>query len=512
MSMFSIDSRDDHRPRTSGRAAWRSTWSGMLRSTALAAAIALASMTLAPSSAMADDKSDKAKAGSKEVKTDQVELIFHSGRVIKGTLISETATEIKVKVTVAGMTAETTYPKADILTINRNLPVTDPKPADEAKKDGAKADEKKDAPAAVDTSGKPKVYLLNLKGRFGRDVNATPVQEILEDIRAEQPDYLVIYFDHTVQPGPDGELREFMPNTESMQNIGIAERLGLILYDEIYLNDKWTKKPQLVGWVHRALGGATYLPLLCPRIYYTSDALHSGLGYLDRLFGHADPVVREKWRGAWMGGAEGMAIRGGYDPRIVRAMLRIDMVLSYKIEGGKAVLFERMPAGPDEFLLTDDGLGENQDGMQDMIRFKGNDSLLLTADLARRLDISKGTADNFDQLLSELGITGEYVKVGEKADKIIKDWGKAVTDAEVDIRKLFRDWERAQEVKPPGDYKARSEARGRMISVLRQMKSILKRYGESIDPREIEGAPDDIISWVDRTIEAIQNAQRLDRK
>ena len=52
--------------------------------------------------------------------------------MVRGALISESATEIRIKVTIAGMSAESTYPKADILTINRNLPVVDDSKKDDA--------------------------------------------------------------------------------------------------------------------------------------------------------------------------------------------------------------------------------------------------------------------------------------------------------------------------------------------------------------------------------------------
>lgn len=484
-------------------------WSLKSLARGLALAVAIGVAGTASVSMAAPEKKDAAKKD--EVKTDQVELIFRSGKTVKGTLISETDTTIRLKVNVAGITGESTYEKADLLSITRNLPV----PTDAGKKD---PEPKKDTVAAADTAaptdsgGKPKVYIINLAGTFYRDVNITPLKSVMEDVKREQPDYLVLKFDHTLRPEEDGELREYGLTQDGIFQQEIAEQMGLLFYDNIYLNDKWGKKPKLVGWIHRAIGGSAYLPFVCPQVYFTSDGLHGGLGVLDLMFGYADAVVREKWRGAIMGGASGMAIRGGYDPILIRAMLRRDTVLSYRIDGGKVTFLERMPTGPNEFLLTDDGRGENADAMQDIIRMRGNDALMLNADTALRIGFSRGTADSIDDLVNRLGITGEYVQLGKNADKILKDWSEAVSKAEMDIRRLFREYERAQQVRAPGGYKERSEARGRMIGVLRQIKTIIDRYKESIDPEAINGAPENFLTQIDQTIEGIQEQQRRDQK
>lgn len=478
---------------------------------ACALAFALAATGAATAVAAYEPPAGDPKQGEEEVKTDQVELVFKSGNTVKGTLISEDDASIKVRVSVAGISAETSYAKGDILAINRNLPV------DGGDKPVEKKPSKKQPLGTVTGEfkggeGDPKVYFLTLKGRFGRDVNVTPLEEIVADIKKHQPDFLIIKYDHTVQPMQDGEIREFLPNTEGLQQQSLADRLGLVLYDSIYLNPEWEKKPQMVAWVHRALGGATYLPFISPKIYYTSDGLHGGLGLLDRVFGHADEVVREKWRGAMLAGAEGMAIRGGHDPRLVRAMLRTDMVLSYKVEGGEAVLMERMPQGPSEFLLTDDGREENADSIQDIVRFKGNDALMLDAETAQRIGLSSGTADTLDELMVQLGVTGTFNLIKGDSEKIIEKWGKEIDNAEVNFRRLWRDFERAAQVEPPGGYKERSEARSRMISILRQVKSLVARYKESIDPEEIDGAPDNWMLQLDYMIDQLQQDQRRDKK
>lgn len=506
MSLFTIGTHDQH-PLAAARTSWR--W--LLRTSALAATIALASMTLAPSvssaSALADDKADKAK----DVKTDQVELIFHSGRVIKGTLISETATEIKVKVTVAGMTAETTYPKADILTINRNLPVTDDTKKDDSKK------EETDKPKDADDAKKPKndgptIYFLTLTGEFGRNVSKTSVSRLIEDIKKHEPDILLVRFD--MEFARWGEVTpDFAPTADGQYDLlETARSIATYFTEDLMRDPAVKKKPRMVGWVKKALGGAAFLPFIFPELYYTSDGHHGGIGYLEHMFdGVGDDRAREKQYSLRLGRAEGMAAIGGYSALLVRAMSRTDYVLSYRMDGGKAVYIEnQMPSGPSEFLLTDDGAGDNADTMQDILRFRGNDVLTLDAPTAERIGMSRGTADKLDDLVLKLGITREYNLEKGKSESIMKDWSKDVSKAEADVTRLIREYTQV-EVREPGRYKQRTEARTTRKRLLMEVQSKLDKYGEAINPRRIQGMPADLIGQIKRVIYQIEQQQRLDR-
>jgi hypothetical protein len=192
-------------------------------------------------------------------------------------------------------------------------------------------------------------------------------------------------------------------------------------------------------------------------------------------------------------------------------MSRADYVLSYRIEGGQVVYLEnQMPSGPSEFLLTDDGKGENRDSMPDILRFKANDVLTLDAPTAERLGISKGTCNKLDEVLLKLGIDREYKLVEGDSKKILSDWSEAVAKAEHDITNLLRQYTQVQ-VREPGRYKERTEARGQRKRLLLAVKAQLDRYGEAINPRAIRGMPQDLIGQIDLVIYQIEQEQRLDR-
>lgn len=486
----------------------RRVWSIAASLAAGVAVLAVSAVSVPHALAANPGGRDRTAPKADETKTDQVELIFRSGNVVRGTLIEEDEGSIKVRVRVGTIEAETTYPKADILAINRNLPAPgapDTKPATSSRSTTAPA-----ASARKQDGGLPKVYVLELKGEFGRDVAATPFKEVMADVRKHQPDYFVLRFD--LEPKTQGqEFSEVLPSQDGLYKQGVAEKIFLEMYDNLVRDPSLEKKPEIVAWVNRAIGGSAYLPFACPKIVFTTEGRHGGLGYLDRVFGYADEVVREKWRGALLAGMKGMAIDGGHDPRLVEAMLRNDYVLSYKIEGGKVVYLERMPQGPNEFLLTDDGRGENQDAMEDIARYRGNDALMLNAELALRLGVSMGTADSLGDLMTLLGVTSQYVEVDGAGTKILERWSKEITDAEITFRRLFRDYGRAQEVRAPGTWREQNEAWGRQIQILQQVNSLLQRTRESINPREIQGAPENWMQQIDMQIDALRQAIRRNR-
>ena len=84
------------------------------------------------------------------------------------------------------------------------------------------------------------------------------------------------------------------------------------------------------------------------------------------------------------------------------------------------------------------------------------------------------------------------------------------TKAESAIQKLINEY---REVKPkdPGGYQERTAARGKRKSILLQVKALLDRYGEAINPRKIRGTPEGLLQQIDLIIFEIEEQQRLDK-
>jgi hypothetical protein len=254
------------------------------------------------------------------------------------------------------------------------------------------------------------------------------------------------------------------------------------------------------------------MPFTAKEMYYTSDALHGGIGYLEKLMdGIGDERTREKQYSLLMARAEGLLVEGGHNPLIMRAMCRTDFVCSVRFENGVPVLLPNVyPSSPDEILLTDDGKDDRKDTAADMVRHRGNDVLTLDAEMAFRLEVSRGTADTLDDLMDRMGLPRNYIVIRGRSAQIFRDWSRAVTNAEDQFARMWRQFDDVR-VRPPGDYSARTRARGERKQILNKIKALLQRYQEAINPREIRGAPDDWINQIDMMIQTIDAQQLADR-
>ncbi|MCL4740570.1 MAG: hypothetical protein KJZ54_00040 [Phycisphaerales bacterium] len=429
-------------------------------------------------------------------------LIFKDGRIVEGRVLEETATEIRFEVKVGTIAAPTVYRKADILEVQRGAATDAPaSPAPGVR------DERRDAsPRVTGDPGAPGIYVMEMTGRIGRDISVTPIRNVLEDARQHKPDVLIVVIDNAWQFG-DG--RDAPDDAASFGQIFIAEDIEPIFTQEI--PQKWGYSPRIIIWVKKAMGGACFIPFNFPEIYFHPDGKMGGIGNLIFQYGNTgDEMVREKLFSAGMGHARGMANHGGYDPRIVTAMARTDYVLSYRMVGGRAELLERLPEGPNEFLLTNDGTkDEFKDTIQALARGEGKNTLTLNAKVARDLGVSKGTVSNLDELLFELQLHRRHNLIEGRAKQIWERWGKDITEGEREIRRLMQEFGRIQ---VQGDYNQRSAARAQQIRTLQRIQQILKRFEEvaSLGLMELEGVPSP--QEIDVIIEQIRQEQMKDKR
>jgi hypothetical protein len=437
-------------------------------------------------------------------------IILRNGRIIEGKVLEESDTRIRFMIVTAGISAPQWFDKSDVLKVERG----------EAKTDAAKAEPAKDPSAPKAAAATPpaadarKVYVIELSGQFGEDITQTPIRQAVADAKEKGAEYLIFVLNNEWSIN-DGGIKEQLPNdTAAFDELFRTEEITPIFMNEI--PREWEHPPKVVFWIKQAMGGAAFLPFVCPTIYMSSESRWGGIGNLSNLFGSTgDELVRQKQYSLRMGHAEGWANAGGYDYRLVKAMARVEYVLSYKMVGGKPVLLERMPESPDEFLLTDDGKDERADTIQDLARGRGNDVLTLNADLARKLFISKGTVDRLEDLIFELGVSRNYTRVDEKSKSIMEGWSRALTNAKNDLRRLVREF---RQIQVQGDYNERARARGAQIAKLNDMKRIISRFKEALTPRWFAqngfpgGSADDVIAWIDGQIEQIRQQQLLDKK
>ena len=272
-------------------------------------------------------------------------------------------------------------------------------------------------------------------------------------------------------------------DTANFDEIFRGERIAAIFQEEI--PREWNPQPKVVFWVKTAMGGASLLPFICPNIYFHSEGRMGGLGNLSFIFdGVGDDVVREKQRSLRLGHAEGWAIAGGYDYRLIRAMARMEYVLSMRWVDGKVELFEGYPTNPGEELLTDDGMGPNADTLRERVDGTGNDILTLNARIAKAVGVSKGTVDTQAELITALGLDRTGVMTPGRSKLVMKDWSDGLDNAKRKIVKLLQeDMRDAMRVQPPAGQSERTKSRGQQIRILEEVKGLLTRWGEGLTPR-----------------------------
>ncbi|MBL8963449.1 MAG: hypothetical protein JNK70_05205, partial [Phycisphaerae bacterium] len=190
---------------------------------------------------------------------------------------------------------------------------------------------------------------------------------------------------------------------------------------------------------------------------------------------------------------------------IINAMVVKEYVLSAKIEGGRVTYFERMPEGPDEILLTDDGEDERADLLKDVVAGEGNDVLTLNAKLARDLGLSKGTVDTLEDLLIEMGHSRDWSEIKDgRARQILSRWSSDLTSAMRDLR--VRIPQRLAEINPGGTFQERTRARGQRKRILQEMQGLFRKYQEVFG----EDAAAQEISNLSTQIELLDQEQQRD--
>ncbi len=455
----------------------------ILASTALAATIALAPLPAVAATAEATDR-----------------VIFHTGNIVEGKVLEETATEITMLVVQGTMSAQMTYPKADILKVERGVleATAAAVPDDAPALDRRDTDDTEEA--ALD--GTYRVYHLKLSGQFGRDISETPIRDAIDDARDEGATHIIIELNNTWT----SRGRELDEDAANFDEFSRTEAISPIFTEEI--RTEWDNPPEVIFWVRNAMGGAAFLPFLSPNMYFHSEGRMGGVGNLAGMFGGmGDEVVRDKQESLRAGRARGLAIHGGYDGRIITAMTEEPYQLWLRFERGKPVLIDNPDdVLPTDILLTDDGEDENADSDVEIVRGEGNDVLTLRADTALQLGLSDGTADTLDDVLFELGIDRDAIIIDGKAERIIDRWRSTIDRSERELRSLVQDY---LEVPAGGDRRERARSRGQRSRLLDQMERILLRFGEAVIPQRIGLGID--IGWIEDQRNVIKAEAIADR-
>lgn len=413
------------------------------------------------------------------------QLVLRDGRTIGVRIVEELENEILVEVVLNGISARRSYARSEILSI-------------QALGGDAVGGDDVDAGEA-----EHRVYVANLVGDFGRDITATSMDRVMKDAAKSGANVVVLYLNSEWKQA-DFVLAERFDDFAEFDQFFAAERFLGTLQDDVRDTEVWPEAPRVVFWVHRAMGGLAFLPMTTRDVFFTSDGQMGGIGNLDQLFDNQKEAFFKKQQGLRRTAVEGWLIEAGHNPIVGNAMMQRSLVLSYRIKNGKAEFLRNYPEtdpGGGWTLLTDDGEDDREDTDAQIVRKQGNDVLTLRAPTALTLGFSKGTVDETEDLLFELGIFEDGVILNDEdgdgftdsADRVVAGWSNGLQETIRRYQRMSRD---LQQLDGPN-------ALSRRINMLQRIIALIRPYKEVLDPG------DQLLVNLNLQIEQLRNQRQL---
>lgn len=356
-------------------------------------------------------------AAADEAATEDV-IYMVDGRELRGKILEESRGQIifEYRDPNINITTKITLQASQIAHIDRNVPIEGM--GDEAFDDfpdetGMSSEPVVPASALqkrgrmqTDATNVPSFYIVPMKGQMGTDIRSSVYTKVIEDIRANKPDLVII----EMECSDTSELMH--PGGYDMQENPLRE-WGMLDFEDYrelvsLFRDRLRDIPQVV-WIHDSDGISAVVAMAWDQIYMAPGArLGAKISVLDRSGAKrwSDADVRAKMVAAWLGIAQGFLERGGFSPVLARAMLDSEPKLSGTWRG-REVIWSLDERG--EYLV---------DGSDKRAAY-------FTARSAEDFCISQGTAADLDDLALLLGHR-EYRLVGERQHALttgyVHDW------------------------------------------------------------------------------------------
>jgi hypothetical protein len=398
------------------------------------------------------------------VPSDDTEDILHmvDGRELHGHIIEEKGDKIVFELVMRGSSIRTkvTYLISEIEDIERDVPLD----ADAAgESDAAKSKtrsrigatsrpDKDDEPVVTygarrsDSSDEslPSFYVVPMKGQMGTDVHTDVYRDMVDDIRAHDPDILVI----------EMECRD---NADMLYSLIGREEQGLADFDEfrklINLFKDELGDVRQVMWVRDSVGVSSVVALVWDEMYMHPDARLGGLVALQQIGFEkwSDDDVRGKMTAAFMSWIKGFLEYGGYSLVLADAMVRPKFSLSGTWKG-REVVWTLDTAG--DYVVDNDE--------QKTAEFR--------AKSAEDLCISSGTVENLDDLALLLGFREYRVLDGKgesSFEKYTENWRRTLKNCETWLQdyEQFMGWANGEDA-----VKYLGQAKGRLEKVVAAME------------------------------------------
>ena len=368
-----------------------------------------------------------AQAYQSDAATEDV-LFMRDGRILHGQILEETRTEIVFEYVdpSINITTKLRLLRIDVEKVERDRELA----VQPAEPDSVKPSMSTEAAVDATTTRRGRVYgarrgsasdehltsfyIMPMKGRMGLDVNSEVYTNMVDDIRAQDPDIMVIEMDCS-----DLEDVGFYGLTQEERSINGSTALDdyreLVRLFRHELDDV----PQVL-WIKNSQGISSVVALSWGDMYMAPEAEFSGANKAAANFMpvQSDENMFGKFREAYMGWLKGFAENGKYDLVLVDAMVLPEFVLSATWKG-REVEWSTDRSG---HVIVDD----NDEA-----------TIYFNAKNAEDLRISDGTAETLDDLALLLGVR-EYRVVDGKADDIFEkhreNWRRTFAAAEQEMR------------------------------------------------------------------------------
>jgi hypothetical protein len=344
-------------------------------------------------------------------------VITNDGREFIGEIVEQNADSIRIRTTVAGIDTTLTLARADIAKILEDQDVE----VEEVVEDDTPArgitDVEREETFGVRRverrEGVPALYIVPWKGQTGTDINAEIYRKMIDDIKAADPDYIVIEVD--CADYEVGFSRQLIPGEQgvtSMTALDDYRRIMDLFHDEL-------RDYEQVVWIKQAVGMASTLVLAWDTIYMMPDSNLEGADAAAVNFNavRADADTFGKYREAYMGLVRGFALRsgrrGGYE-HIVDAMMLPEVTLSATWRG-REVEWEVGTGGEYDIDRSEERVAK------------------FSARTAENFGISSGTAENLDDVALLLGLR-EYDVIDQNSramfEEYVEDWRRTLERVE----------------------------------------------------------------------------------
>ncbi len=254
----------------------------------------------------------------------------------------------------------------------------------------------------ADDESLPSFYIVPMKGQMGTDVNETVYREMLDDIRELEPTYLLIVMECTDFEQP----RTAASAPADRGERGFTGSEFLDMYREIVslFHDELRDIPQVL-WIEDSVGISSVVALSWDNIYMKPEARFGGISGTRAFFELSDTEKAAKFREAYLGWLKGFVEYGGHSLHLIDAMVLPAEKLSATWKGRVV-----------EWTLDTRGEYVVDSSEERSVNFFAKD--------AENLCLSKGTAENLDDLALLLGIR-EYRVMDSEGEQVFDTYHKS---------------------------------------------------------------------------------------